>query len=36
VRAEPYPYGDMALIELELYLAKRDQGMTIEAPAVRP
>jgi L-cysteine S-thiosulfotransferase len=36
VRAEPYAFGDMALVELELYLAKRDQGMTIEAPAVRP
>ncbi|MET0333807.1 MAG: sulfur oxidation c-type cytochrome SoxA [Rhizobacter sp.] len=36
VRAEPFAYGDMALVELELYLAKRDQGMTIEAPAVRP
>lgn len=36
VRAEPYPYGDMALVELELYLATRDRGMTIETPAVRP
>lgn len=36
VRAEPYPFGDMALVELELYLATRDQGMAIEAPAVRP
>jgi sulfur-oxidizing protein SoxA len=36
VRAEPYAYGDMALIELELYLARRDQGMAIETPAVRP
>ncbi|WOB08711.1 sulfur oxidation c-type cytochrome SoxA [Piscinibacter gummiphilus] len=36
VRAEPYPFGDMALIELELYLASRDEGMTLEAPAVRP
>jgi sulfur-oxidizing protein SoxA len=36
VRAEPSAYGDMALIELELYLAKRAQGLAIEAPAVRP
>ena len=36
VRAEPYPFGDMALIELELYLATRDEGMTLETPAVRP
>ncbi|HEY0818363.1 MAG TPA: sulfur oxidation c-type cytochrome SoxA [Rhizobacter sp.] len=36
VRAEPYAYGDMALIELELYLARRGQGLTIETPAVRP
>lgn len=36
VRAEPFPFGDMALVELELYLAKRDQGMAIESPAVRP
>lgn len=36
VRAEPYAFGDMALVELELYLATRDRGMAIEAPAVRP
>lgn len=36
VRAEPYPFGDMALVELELYLARRDEGMAIESPAVRP
>lgn len=36
VRAEPYAYGDLALVELELYLASRARGMTIEVPAVRP
>jgi sulfur-oxidizing protein SoxA len=36
VRAEPYAYGDMALVELELYLATRGRGMIIETPAVRP
>ena len=36
VRAEPFAYGDPALVELALYLAWRDRGMKIEAPAVRP
>ena len=36
VRAEPLAYGSQALVELELYLAWRDRGMTVEAPAVRP
>lgn len=36
VRAEPYPFGDPVLVELELYLAARGRGMTIETPAVRP
>jgi sulfur-oxidizing protein SoxA len=36
VRAQPYPHGDLALVELELYLATRDRGMVIETPAVRP
>ena len=36
VRAQPDAYGAQALVELELYLAWRDQGMTVEAPAVRP
>lgn len=36
VRAQPHAFGDMALVELELYLAWRDAGMTIETPAVRP
>ncbi|MBC7954741.1 MAG: sulfur oxidation c-type cytochrome SoxA [Cytophagales bacterium] len=36
VRAEAFPYGSQALVELELYLAWRDRGMKAEAPAVRP
>jgi L-cysteine S-thiosulfotransferase len=36
VRAEPYAFGDIALVELELYLATRDRGMALESPAVRP
>jgi sulfur-oxidizing protein SoxA len=36
VRAETPPYGAQALVELELYLAWRDRGMTLESPAVRP
>ena len=36
VRAEVPPWGSPELVELELYLAQRSAGMTIEAPAVRP
>jgi sulfur-oxidizing protein SoxA len=36
VRAAPLAYGAEELVELELYLAWRDRGMAIEAPAVRP
>ena len=36
VRAEPYPYGAAELVELELYLAVRAQGLAIDTPAVRP
>ncbi len=36
VRAEPYPYGAPELVELELYLAVRAQGLAIDTPAVRP
>lgn len=36
VRAEPFAHGDPALVELALYLAWRDRGMKLEAPAVRP
>ncbi len=35
-RAQPYDYGAPELVELELYLMSRAQGMPVEAPAVRP
>ncbi|MCO6415059.1 sulfur oxidation c-type cytochrome SoxA [Siccirubricoccus sp. KC 17139] len=36
VRAEPYAYGALEYVAIELYLAQRAAGMTLEAPAVRP
>ena len=36
MRAEPYEYGDPALVDLELYLMWRAGGMLMDAPAVRP
>jgi len=36
VRAEPPPFNSTEMVELELYLAQRSAGMTIETPAVRP
>jgi L-cysteine S-thiosulfotransferase len=36
VRAEPFAYGDPALINLEVYLRERAAGLTMETPAVRP
>lgn len=36
VRAEPFAYGSREFIALELFLADRAAGMTIETPAVRP
>lgn len=36
VRAEPFPLGSPELVQLELYLAERARGMTLETPAVRP
>jgi sulfur-oxidizing protein SoxA len=36
VRAEPFAAGSQEAIDLELYLAARGQGLTIETPAVRP
>ena len=36
VRAEPFAYGSQELVELELYLAIRAQGMRVETPGVRP
>jgi sulfur-oxidizing protein SoxA len=36
IRAEPYAYGALELVELELYLMSRAAGMPLETPAVRP
>ena len=36
IRAQPYDFGAPELVELELYLMSRAQGMPIETPAVRP
>jgi L-cysteine S-thiosulfotransferase len=36
VRAEPFAYGDPALINLELYLNARGAGLPVETPGVRP
>lgn len=36
VRAEAPPYGAQELVDLEAWLALRDQGMKIETPGVRP
>ena len=36
VRSDPYPFGAVELIELELWLNRRAAGMTIETPGVRP
>lgn len=36
VRAEPFAFGAQEIKELELYLAWRARGMTVETPAVRP
>lgn len=36
IRAHGYDYGAEELVELELYLMSRAQGMPMEAPAVRP
>lgn len=35
VRAEPYPFGADAYVDLELYLAWRGRGLPVETPAVR-
>jgi sulfur-oxidizing protein SoxA len=35
-RAQAYDYGAPELVELELYLMSRAEGMPIETPAVRP
>jgi L-cysteine S-thiosulfotransferase len=36
MRAQNYDYGSPELVELELYLRSRSQGIPIETPAVRP
>ncbi len=36
VRAEPLAYGAREMIELELYLMQRAEGLRVETPAVRP
>jgi len=36
VRAEPYAFGSKELLSLELFLAWRARGMSIESPGVRP
>ena len=36
VRAEPHALGSPEYLSLELYLAKRGEGLEIESPAVRP
>ncbi|MFY7857883.1 MAG: sulfur oxidation c-type cytochrome SoxA [Rubrivivax sp.] len=36
VRAEPWAYGSEELVALQLYLARRAAGMTVESPGVRP
>jgi len=35
-RAEPYAYGSLEMVQLELYLMWRARGMKLETPAVRP
>ena len=36
MRAAPYSYGALEMIELELFLGRRARGLTLETPAVRP
>lgn len=36
VRAEPYAFGDIEYVALELFLMWRARGMTMESPGVRP
>lgn len=36
LRGDPHPYGAAELVELELYLMQRAQGMRWETPAIRP
>jgi sulfur-oxidizing protein SoxA len=36
MRAQPFDYGALENVELELYLIVRANGMPLETPAVRP
>ena len=36
IRAEPFAFGSIETVELELFLAQRARGMPLETPAVRP
>ncbi len=36
IRAQAYDFGSPELVDLELYLKSRAQGLSVEAPAVRP
>jgi sulfur-oxidizing protein SoxA len=36
VRAEPFDFGDPALVDLELFLMQRAADLPVETPAVRP
>lgn len=36
VRAEPFAFNGIEMMELETYLASRASGMLLDAPAVRP
>lgn len=36
VRAEQYPYGSKELIQIELFLMQRANGMKVESPGIRP
>jgi L-cysteine S-thiosulfotransferase len=36
IRAQPYDFGALEMVELELFLMSRAQGLPIETPAVRP
>jgi len=36
IRAEPFAYDALKLVDLELYLKSRATGLPLETPAVRP
>jgi sulfur-oxidizing protein SoxA len=35
IRANPFPYGSQPMVDLELYVASRGNGLPVETPAVR-